>query len=350
MVITGQLKNVVNKPIKWLWKPFIPFGKVTMIQGDTGIGKTHVLIKIMADVSNGLYPPTMKADHLLPQVEGEPLKIFYVSIENGIDDTIAPVFDQFGGNRDNVLYQDETQGHFILNGEEIREVVRQTGANVIVIDPWQQFLDDMTSSNNIGVREMIGDIQNAADETGAAVIFTGNFTKGGGNEAQRGIGGSELSNTLRCILTVARSELGPYIRTVRATKMSLPGKEMTPVAVQMVDEDMRFVDYLDLKDALEDADEELRAQNAAFPEVGVTEDGESEELTETAKPKSAVDKAVDFLRDILIEGPVESNEVKRRAAELGISESSLSRAKKRANVNYIKNGDGRAYWTIDYAM
>ena len=350
MVITGQLKNVVNKPIKWLWKPFIPFGKVTMIQGDTGIGKTHVLIKIMADISNGLFPPTMKADHLLPQVEGEPIKIFYISVENGIDDTIAPVFDQFGGNRDNVLYQDETQGHFILNGEEIREVVRQTGARVIVVDPWQQFLDDMTSSNNIGIREMIGEIQLAAEETGAAVIFTGNFTKAGGNEAQRGIGGAELSNTLRCILTVARSELGPYVRTVRATKMSLPGKEMTPVAVQMVDEDMRFVDYLDLKDALEDADEELRAQNAAFPEVGVTESEESEESPETAKPKSAVDKAVDFLRDILIEGPVESNEVKRRAAELGISESSLSRAKKRANVNYIKNGDGRAYWTIDYAM
>lgn len=351
MVITGKLKDVVNKEIRWLWRPFIPFGKVTMIQGDTGIGKTHVLIKIMADISNGLYPPTMRADHLLPQVEGEPLKIFYVSVENGIDDTIAPVFDQFGGNRDNVLYQDESQGHFVLNGDEIREVVNQTGANVIVIDPWQQFLDDMTSSNNIGVREMIGDIQLAAEETGAAVIFTGNFTKGGGsNEAQRGIGGAELSNTLRYILTVARSELGPYIRTVRATKMSLPGKEMTPVAVQMVDDDMHFVDYLDLRDALADAPTELRVMNAAFPEVGVREAAEEDEPTAEVKLKSAVDKAVDFLREILVEGPVESNEVKRRASELGISESSLSRAKKKAQVVYTKNGDGSAYWKIDYAV
>ena len=351
MVITGKLKDVVNKDIRWLWKPFIPFGKVTMIQGDTGIGKTHVLIKIMADISNGLYPPTMRADHLRPQVEGEPLKIFYVSVENGIDDTIAPVFDQFGGNRENVLYQDESQGHFVLNGDEIREVVKQTGAKVIVIDPWQQFLDDMTSSNNIGVREMIGDIQLAAEETGAAVIFTGNFTKGGGsNEAQRGIGGAELSNTLRCILTVTRSELGPYIRTVRATKMSLPGKEMTPVAVQMVDDDMHFVDYLDLRDSLADAPTELRAMNAAFPEVGVREASEEDEQAAEVKPKSAVDKAVDFLREVLVEGPVESNEVKRRAAELGISASSLSRAKKKAQVVYLKNGDGSAFWKIDYAV
>jgi hypothetical protein len=272
-------------------------------------------------------------------------------VENGIDDTIAPVFDQFGGNRENVLYQDEAQGHFVLNGDEIRDVVRQTGAKVIVIDPWQQFLDDMTSSNNIGVREMIGDIQLAAEEAGAAVIFTENFTKGGGsNEAQRGIGGAELSNTLRCILTVTRSELGPYIRTVRATKMSLPGKEMTPVAVQMVDDDMRFVDYLVLKDALADAPPELRAMNAAFPEVGVTDMPEEDEPIIEEKTKSAVDKAVDFLREILAEGPIECNEVKRRALELGISASSLSRAKKRAQVVYLKNGDGSAFWKTDYAV
>ena len=350
MVITGKLSEVVNKDIKWLWKPFIPFGKVTMIQGDTGIGKTHVLIKVMADISNGLYPPTMEADHLLPQVEGEPVKIFYVSVENGIDDTIAPVFDQFGGNRDYVQYQDESKGHFVLNGDEIREVVKQTGAQVIVIDPWQQFLEEMTSSNNKGVREMIGEVQIAADETGAAVIFTGNYTKGGGSsEAQRGIGGAELSNTLRCILTVNRSNLGPYIRTVQATKMSLPGKEMTPVALQMVDGDLRFVDYLTLKDALIDAPKELRDENAAFPEVGVT-DEEPEEKPAPEKPKSAVDKAVEFLQETLANGPIDSNEVKRLAAEIGISESSLSRAKKRAQVVFDKSGDGTCNWRIDYTI
>lgn len=350
MVITGKLKDVVNKDIKWLWKPFIPFGKVTMIQGDTGIGKTNVMVKIMADISNGLYPPTMEADHLLPQVEGEPVKIYYVSVENGIDDTIAPVFDQFGGNRDYVEYQDEAQGHFVLNGDEIREVVKQTGAQVIVIDPWQQFLDDMASSDNNGVREMIGDVQIAAEETGAAVIFAGNYTKGGSkSEAQRGIGGAELANTLRCILTVNRSNLGPYIRTIQATKMSLPGKEMTPVAVQMVDGELRFVDYLTLKDALMDAPKEVRDLNEAFPEVGVTEEA-PEEKPAPEKPKSAVDKAVEFLQETLANGPMDSNEVKRLAAEIGISETSLSRAKKRAQVVFVKSGDGTAQWKIDYTV
>lgn len=348
MVITGKMTEVVNKNIRWLWKPFIPFGKVTMIQGDTGIGKTSVLIKVMADISNGLYPPTMLADHLLPQVEGEPVKIFYVSVENGIDDTIAPVFDQFGGNRENVLYQDEKQGHFALNGDEIREVVKQTGAQVIIIDPWQNFLDALTSSNNSGIRDMIGDVQKAAEETDTAVIFTGNYTKGGGsNEAQRGIGGAELSNTLRCILTVNRSNLGPYYRTLQATKMSLPGKEMTPVALQMVDGDLHFVDYLTVKDALLDAPKEIRDLNEAFPDVGVT-DETPEEPPVHEKPMSAVEKAVVFLQETLANGPMDSNEVKRLAAEIGISEASMSRAKKRARVAYLKSGDGTAMWKIDY--
>jgi hypothetical protein len=90
--------------------------------------------------------------------------------------------------------------------------------------------------------------------------------------------------------------------------------------------------------------------NAAFPEVGVTDTPEEDEPIIEEKTKSAVDKAADFLREILAEGPIESNEVKRRALELGISESSLSRAKKRAQVIYLRNGDGSAYWKIDYAV
>ncbi len=67
---------------------------------------------------------------------------------------------------------------------------------------------------------------------------------------------------------------------------------------------------------------------------------EEDELAVEVKPKSAVDKAVDFLREILVEGPV----------EMGISESALSRAKKKTQVVYLKNGDGSAFWKIDYAV
>ena len=113
------------------------------------------------------------------------------------------------------------------------------------------------------------------------------------------------------------------------------------------DGELRFVDYLTLKDALWDAPKEIRDLNEPFPEVGVTDEA-PEERPLPDKPKSAVDKAVEFLQETLANGPMDSNEVKRLAAEAGVSESSLSRAKKRAKVVFLKSGDGTAQWKIDY--
>ncbi len=66
MLCSRKLKDVVNREIDWLWKPFIPYGKITLVQGDTGIGKTSLMIKLLADLSNGIYPPTMFQRRLMP--------------------------------------------------------------------------------------------------------------------------------------------------------------------------------------------------------------------------------------------------------------------------------------------
>jgi len=151
MIARGYLKDVKAKKVSWLWKPYIAFGKVTLIQGDTGIGKTSLLIKVKADLSNGVYPPTMFRECLQPQEKGKPLTTYYISIENGIDDTIVPLFDLLGGNREYVQYQEERNGHFVLTGDEIRECVKMTGARLIVVDPWQQFLDNASSTGSFTV-------------------------------------------------------------------------------------------------------------------------------------------------------------------------------------------------------
>ncbi len=167
MIANEPLRDVVKKEVEWIWKPFIPLSKLTLIQGATSVGKTNILIHIMALLSNGIYPPTMHKGYLEPMQHGEPVKIYYVTRENGIEDTYTPFFDDFKGNRDWVEYQKESRGHFVLTGDEIRDCVRITGAKLIVVDPWQGFLYGFISSNNKRVREMIDDVQSAADETGA---------------------------------------------------------------------------------------------------------------------------------------------------------------------------------------
>ena len=302
MISRGYLKNVEPKEISWLWRPYIAFGKVTLIQGDTGIGKTSLMVKVMADLSNGLYPPTMFRERLLPQETGEPITTYYVSIENGIADTIVPLFNRVGGNNEFVQYQKEMEEHFVLTGDEVRECVRISGAKLIVVDPWQQFLDDASSSDNNAMRAMIRDVQNAAEETGAAVVLCGNYTKAVvRSDMGKGIGASELFNTLRSVLTVKYGD-SPSERCMIASKMSFLGKEVTPV---------RFVQ-----------DEDYRISYVFDDEVDELEAGE--EVVESA---SKADLTAAFLADLLKDGPMDSNDVKRAVQATGFSMTTVQRVK-----------------------
>lgn len=309
MIARGYLKDVKAKEVRWLWKPYIAFGKVTLIQGDTGIGKTSLLVKVMADLSNGMYPPTMFRERLQPQERGKPLTTYYISIENGIDDTIVPLFDLLGGNRNYVQYQDEKNGHFVLTGDEIRECVKVSGARLIVVDPWQQFLDNASSTDNNALRNMIREVQNAAEETGAAVVLAGNYTKAlVRSDLTKGLGGAELNNTLRSILTVKDGSI-PSERHLTVTKMSFLGKEVTPVVFRQDD------DYI------------ISYVYNASPVVG-NERILLEKIDEVGSRKlTKGERTAEFIREILADGPLDSNEVKRRVNESEFSMTTVNRIK-----------------------
>lgn len=320
MISRGYLKNIEPKEISWLWRPYIAFGKVTLIQGDTGIGKTSLMVKVMADLSNGLYPPTMFRERLLPLETGDPITTYYVSIENGIADTIVPLFNRVGGNNEFVQYQDEMKEHFVLTGDEVRECVRISGAKLIVVDPWQQFLDDASSSDNNAMRAMIRDVQNAAEETGAAVVLCGNYTKAVvRSDMGKGIGASELFNTLRSVLTVKYGD-SPSERCMIASKMSFLGKEVTPV---------RFVQ-----------DEDYRISYVFDDEVDELEAGE--EVVESA---SKADLTAAFLADLLKDGPMDSNDVKRAVQASGFSMTTVQRVKDKIVV-VERQPDKSSVWML----
>ena len=320
MISRGYLKDVEPKEISWLWRPYIAFGKVTLIQGDTGIGKTSLMVKVMADLSNGLYPPTMFRERLLPQETGDPITTYYVSIENGIADTIVPLFNRVGGNNEFVQYQDEMKEHFVLTGDEVKECVRISGAKLIVVDPWQQFLDDASSSDNNAMRAMIRDVQNAAEETGAAVVLCGNYTKAVvRSDMGKGIGASELFNTLRSVLTVKYGD-SPSERCMIASKMSFLGKEVTPV---------RFVQ-----------DEDYRKSYVFDDEVDELEAGE--EVVESA---SKADLTAAFLADLLKDGPMDSNDVKRAVQASGFSMTTVQRVKDKIVV-VERQPDKSSVWML----
>ena len=332
MIVGKTAVGVETKEIEWLWKPFIAFGKVTMIQGDTGVGKTSLMVKIVADCTNGLKPPTQFHGRLQEQEKGEPLTTFYVTTENGIEDTLIPMFDLYGGDREHLYYQDEDEGHFVLNGEEIRAVVRQFGAKLIVIDPWQEFLDDISSTSNEKVRAMIRSVQRVAEETGAAVVLCGNFSKArAGSDLNKGLGGAELTNTLRSLLTVREDPYeNSHIRILKTTKMSFIGKEMSPVGLkQEEDYTVSYIQWLDYK---EEQEERLKR--------------EKKNKINSETRKSRMDVACDFLLEALDDGPVNSKVLIEKAKLKGIAPATLNRAKIRVGVYCKQQSDKSSLWKL----
>ena len=333
MIAGKPAVGVVAKKVQWLWKPYIPYGRVTLVQGDTGIGKTSLMMKIVAEATRGLKPPTQFQGRLYEQEETEPLTVFYVTTENGIDDTLIPMFDLYGGKRENLYYQDEDEGHFVLNADEIRAVIEQFGAKLIVIDPWQGFLDDITSSNNDRLRDMILDIQRVAKEKDAAVVLCGNFSKArGGSDLDKGLGGSAIFHTLRSVLTVCEDPFGSSsIRILKASKMSFVGKERSPLGLKQ--ENDYTVSYIQWLDYAAEQEKKRRANvsGAGAEEAPARESGETD---------SAIVKAADFLKEALRDDPLDSATLYALARESGVSRTTLNRAKHLAGAHSKKQGDG----------
>ena len=69
-------------PVSWLWRPMIPYAKLTIIEGDGGDGKTTMILTIAAMLSQGIQPPSLIRGHLVPQPPCEPITTFYLTNED----------------------------------------------------------------------------------------------------------------------------------------------------------------------------------------------------------------------------------------------------------------------------
>ncbi len=316
MLCAEKLSDVANKPIDWLWQGRIAYGKVTLLQGNTGIGKTNLAVKLAADLSNGIYLPAIVDGELQEPVYGEPVKTYYVTVENALDDSIGPLFDLFGGNRKHVYYQNEELGHFLLNDHDIAECVRDIGARLIIVDPWQEFLDEKTCEYDGSVRQMINRIQMVAARTGTAILLAGNFVKSGSSDIARQRGSSELANTLRAILTLKDDPFGDKrVRVLEPTKASLLGATKESIVIRMTDDyQMTFQRYEDYM-------------------------GESGDVDQ-ASPSA-------FLMSIMPrEGGLDSREVMRLAKEQGYSSSTIYRARKKTGIRTIEQANKTSLWML----
>jgi hypothetical protein len=306
-----RMSDIETEQVRWLWYPFIPYGKVTIIQGDPGEGKTSFVLAMIALLTTGKPLPE-------ETVAAEPIRVIYQSAEDGLADTIKPRLEMSGADCSRVLVIDESDKELTLCDERLEQAVQETGAKLIVLDPLQAYLGDNVDMHRANeVRPVFKRLCAMADRTGCAIILIGHMNKAQGlKSSYRGLGSIDFRAAARSVLLVGRLKSDPTVRVVAHDKSSLAPEGKSIAFSLDAENGFQWIGYCDVS-----VDDVLSG-------IG------------TVQTKTALME--DELRRMLTK-PVPAEEVFRRAAELDISERTVKIAKKNLKVQTKKLG-GQWVW------
>lgn len=194
-----NMSDVESKEISWLWYPFIPYDKLTIIQGDPGEGKTTLVLNIAAVLSKG----QGLDEHMKPE---QPLHIIYQTAEDGLADTVKPRLEKAQADCNNIFVIDETDVSLSMLDERIEQAILKEKAKLMILDPIQAYLGakmDMNRANE--ARDMTKHLGQVAERTGCAIVLIGHMNKNaGGKVAYRGMGSIDFFAVARSVLLVGR--------------------------------------------------------------------------------------------------------------------------------------------------
>ena len=217
-----RMSDVELTPVDWLWKPYLPFGKLSVLQGNPGEGKTYFAMHIAAACTNG---------KLLPNMERmEPFNVIYQTAEDGLGDTVKPRLIEAGADLDRVLVIDDSDVQLTLSDERIEKAIIENNARLVIIDPIQAYLGadvDMNRANE--VRPIFMRLGQVAQRTGCAILLIGHLNKAAGMQSlQRGLGSIDIAAAVRSVLFIGKLKHDPTMRILTHEKSSLapPGASL----------------------------------------------------------------------------------------------------------------------------
>ena len=217
-----RMSDVELTPVEWLWKPYLPFGKLSVLQGNPGEGKTYFAMHLAAACTNG---------KLLPNMERmEPFNVIYQTAEDGLGDTVKPRLIEAGADLDRVLVIDDSEVQLTLSDERIEKAIVENNARLVIIDPIQAYLGadvDMNRANE--VRPIFMRLGQVAQRTGCAILLIGHLNKAAGMQSlQRGLGSIDIAAAVRSVMFIGKLKHDPTMRILTQEKSSLapPGASL----------------------------------------------------------------------------------------------------------------------------
>lgn len=330
------LSKVVATEMEWLWPERIPEGKLVLIAGDPGVGKSMLTLYIARQISTG----EGWADS--PEIKRTPGRVMLLNEEDDWANVVKPRLKAMGANIGNIdtLPHLKRQG---VHGEETRpidlssdwellrnEIMARPDLKLVIIDPLACFSGRVNQDNNAEVRQLLAPLAAMAEEFKVTIIVVTHLNKQVGRKAtERVMGSGGLVAGSRSVWTVAKDRDDPARRIFAPVKMNYgPDDVAISLAYTIVEQDgVGIVSWLDEPVSIS-ADELLGAESRS-----------------PGRPDDRLQHAKAFLQRILANGPCEAKRMEEERKQAAVSESTLKRAKRQLGIVSRQFG-GHSYWCL----
>lgn len=316
-----KASDITPKEVRWLWYPYIPFGKVTLLQGDPGDGKSKLMLSLVALLSKGEPLPFADEDE-----SGEPMTIIYQTTEDDADDTVVPRFNSAGGDGERLIFIKEDEKSLTFGDDRIREAVERCNAKLLILDPMSSYIGGECSLNNANeTRAEFNHLIAVAKDTGCAIVIIAHMNKAKDTSPLYRTNGSiDIAGAARSILAVTRTanKQNPAERYLVQVKSNLAPMG-SAILFEVADKGVNFLDELEL--SAEDA------FSASAPRMG--------------RPNDREEAATDFIRSLLSDGRRLASDCEAKLEAAGFKKSTYKKSKKKAGVRSVKDSF-LWYWTL----
>jgi hypothetical protein len=321
-----QSSSLIATQTDWLWHPYLPISKLSLLEGDPGKGKTFLALTLAACVSRGWPLP----DHTgAPTQATEPGNVLYMTAEDGLADTVATRLENAGADRSRIYHITgiKTSGRiepvYFYDRIEIEAVLKDIKPSLVIWDPMQAFLGsqvDMSRANE--TRPLLTAVAQMAEAHRHACVIVRHYVKGAGSAINKGMGGMDIAGAARSILAVGEHPDDPKMRVMAHTKASL-GETGASIAFALMPPGK--LEWCGVADA-------------------TAEDVASGPAQNDREERGATKEAREFLLSELALGPVEMKIIDAKAKEHGIAASTLRRARHALKCSKDRLGSGP--WTL----
>lgn len=304
--------TIQKKAVEWLWYRWVPLGKITILDGDPGLGKSTMLLDLAARVST---------DGKMPDGSQGPVgKVVVMSAEDGAEDIIKPRIEAAGAKLDSIIDLTSIQ-HM---GEErpieiprdfplIESTIKNADARLLIVDPLMAFLCGPDANKDQEIRRVLYKLSKIAEKHRCAVVCLRHLNKGNGQKAiYRGNSSIGVIGHARSGILVAEDPDDDTRRVAAITKCNYTAK---PEALQFVLQPVGEVCKIGWCGTTA-----YKADDLVAPKQ--TEEQQAEKMEAASK----TNLAKQLLQEYLSTGPKPVKDCKKQCQDAGLSTRTIERA------------------------